>query len=425
MNQIKTSIKYVVGFLLIAALAVSIAKTATPARAAPAGPETVIAWNVIMLRTVITVGQQSPPASFVYAAYVQAAVYNAVVAIEGGYQPYKSNIAPHPGASVDAAVATAAHKVLTHYFPLQQAELDAKYLASMAIIPDGAPKAAGIEVGNATADELIALRAGDGLNADIGFTMPAPGPGVWQLPTGANPLVPWMSQMQPFLLESADQFRPGPPPALGSPEWAADYNEVLLYGRRDSMVRTPEQTNIARFWSSAPLIQYNVAFQQIANSRELGALETARLMIMGNMIGADAEIGCFEAKYYYLFWRPSFAIPQGDSDGNPNTVGDPTFVPLLATPPQPDYPSSHNCLTVAVAEVFAAFLGTQHIEVDIISTIPGLETRHFSDANDLTREIINARVWAGIHYRTSDVDGANLGRKVAHWTLKRYFLPEE
>jgi PAP2 superfamily len=385
--------------------------------------EALTTWNAIMLRTVITNGQQSPPASFVYGAYVQAAVYNAVVAIEGGYQPYKSNLPRSPSASVEAAVATAAHDVLVHYFPLQQAALDADYAASLAAIDDGAAKNTGIQLGISAADDLIALRAGDGLNANIGFTMPSPAPGVWQLPAGVNPLVPWMSKLRPFMLESPEQFRPGPPPDLSSREWVNDYNEVLLYGRRDSLVRTPEQTKIARFWTSAPLFQYNTVFQQIADRRELGAVETARLMAMGNIVGADAEIGCFEAKYHYLFWRPAFAIPQGDLDGNPETVGDPTFVPLLATPPQPDYPSSHGCLTSAVAEVLAMFLGTQQIEVDIVSTVPGIGTRHFTTANELTRDIINARVWGGIHFRTADVVGASLGRKVAHWTLKRYFLP--
>lgn len=421
----KSSTRYIAVSLLIAILAVTVTSPVARVRAAPAGPQSVIAWNAIMLRAVITVGGQPPPSSFVYAAYVQAAVYNAVVAIEGGYQPYKSEIAPRPGASVDAAVATAAHKVLVHYFPSQQVALDADYMASLSAIPDGSAKTAGIDVGNAAADELIALRQGDGLNANIGFTMPAPGPGVWQLPPGVNPLVPWMSQLRPFMLESPDQFRSPPPPDLSSSEWAKEYNEVLLYGRRDSTVRTPAQTNIARFWTSAPLIQYNVASQQIAATRGLDAVETARLLAMGNMVGADALIGCFDAKYHYLFWRPAFAIPLGDTDGNPDTVGDPTFVPLLATPAHPEYPSAHGCATSSEAEVFAEFLGTQQINVDIPSTVPGIGARHFTSANDLRREIINARVWGGIHYRGSDVAGASLGRKVAHWALKRYFLPDD
>lgn len=418
----KISTKYVIGFLMIAVLAVTITRPVALARAAPAGPATVIAWNAIMLRLA---GPQPAPAGFVYAAFAQAAVYNAVVAIEGGYQPYESDIVPQPGASVDAAVATAAYEVLSHYFPAQQAMLDAEYAASIALIPDGAAKTSGMEVGSEAAAELVALRQGDGLNANIGFVMPAPAPGVWQLPAGVNPLVPWMSRLRPFMLQSPDQFRPGPPPELSSSEWAEQYNEVLTYGRRDSLVRTPEQTIAARFWTSVPVIQYNTAYQQIANTKGLGALQTARLMAMGNMASSDALIACFDAKYHYLFWRPAFAIPQGDSDGNPNTVADPTYVPLIGTPPHPEYPSAHGCATSAQAEVFAEFLGTQHIEVDIPSTVPGIAARHFSTANELRVEIVNARVWGGIHYRESDVTGTNVGRKVAQWTLKRYFLPEE
>lgn len=420
MNKIST--KYIIGFLIIAVLAVTFTYPAASARAAPVGPAAVIAWNGIMLRLA---GPQPAPAAFVYAAFVQAAVYNAVVAIEGGYQPYQSNIDPAPGASVDAAVATAAHHVLAHYFPSQQAMLDAEYAAYMATIADGAAKTAGIEVGSEAATELIALRQNDGLNANIGFTMPTPGPGVWQLPAGVNPLVPWMSKLRPFMLESPDQFRPNPPSDLSSSEWAEQYNEVLTYGHRDSLARTPEQTTVARFWASVPVVQYNTAYQLIATTRGLGALETARLMAMGNMVGADALIGCFDAKYYYLFWRPQFAIPQGNTDGNAETVADPTFVPLLGTPPHPEYPAAHGCATSAQAEVFTEFLGTQQIEVDIPSTVPGIAVRHYTSANDLRNEIIDARVWGGIHYRSSGVTGANLGRKVAHWTLKRYFLPEE
>ena len=420
------SVRCIVGVLLLAVVILATVRAATPARAAPAGSQAVIAWNGIMIRSVVgTPGQvQSPPASFVYAAFAQAAVYNAVVAIEGGYQPYQSALASRPGASADAAVATAAHHILVHYFPLQQAALDADYAASLAAVPAGAAKSAGIEVGAAAAAELIALRQGDGLGANIGFQMPAPVPGIWQLPANVSPLVPWMSRLRPFMMESPNQFRPGPPPALDSPDWAEQYNEVKLYGA-GSTVRTAEQETIARFWYSVPLTQFNLAYQQIAGSRGLTALETARLMAMGNMVASDALIGCFDAKYHYLFWRPAFAIPQGDNDGNPDTTGDPFFTTLMPTPAHPEYPSAHGCLTSSQAEVFAKFLGTQHIQVTIPSTDPAISERYYAEANHLTEEIIDARVWAGIHYRVSDKTGADLGRKVAHWTLKRYFLPED
>jgi hypothetical protein len=232
-----------------------------------------------------------------------------------------------------------------------------------------------------------------------------------------------MSKLRPFMIKSPEQFRPGPPPALDSLEWAEQFNEVKLYGAA-SPVRTPEQAIVARFWYSIPLMQYNLVYQQIASSRGLTAVEAARLMAMGNLVATDALIGCFDAKYHYLFWRPAFAIPQGDYDGNPNTAGDASFTPFMPTPPHPEYPSAHSCLTSSQAEVFAKFLGTQHISLTIPSTLPGIPDRYYARANDLTEEIIDARVWAGIHYRGSNKAGADLGRKVAHWTLKRYFLPE-
>lgn len=136
------------------------------------------------------------------------------------------------------------------------------------------------------------------------------------------------------------------------------------------------------------------------------------------------RIACSDAKYHYLFWRPQFAIPQGDIDGNPNTAGDPSFVPLLGTPAHPEYPAAHGCVTSAQAEVFAAFLGTQQIGVTIPSTVPGIPARYYTTASELTKEVIDTCVWAGLHYRGSAITGTNLGRKVAHWTLKRYFLPE-
>jgi hypothetical protein len=257
--------------------------------------------------------------------------------------------------------------------------------------------------------------------------MPAPAPGVWQLPAGQTPLIPWASKLRPFLLRSPDQFRPGPPTALTSRTWAADFNEVKAIGRLDSPSRTAEQTDVALFWTAQPIVQYNSVFKQIALQRGLNAVQAARLFAMGNLVGADAEIACFDAKYHYLFWRPQFAIPQGDTDGNPATVGDPTWKPLLGTPAHPEYPSSHSCLTAAVADVLTAFLGTERINIDVTSTVPNLlhPTRHFDRAADLTQELMNARVWGGIHFRDATVNGVALGRQVARWTLRRYFRPED
>jgi hypothetical protein len=182
------------------------------------------------------------------------------------------------------------------------------------------------------------------------------------------------------------------------------------------------------FWTTQPIVQFNSVFKQIALQRQLNSVQAARLFAMGNLVGADAEIACFDAKYHYLFWRPQFAIPQGDADGNPATVGDPTWKPLLATPTHPEYPSSHSCLTAAVAEVLTDFLGTQRINIDVTGN-PALNllhpVRHFERADDLVQELMNARVWGGLHFRDATIKGGTLGSRVARWTLKRSFRPED
>jgi hypothetical protein len=330
-------------------------------------------------------------------SFAEVAVYDAVVAIEGGYQHYQLRLAHLPEASVDAAVATAAHHVLVHSFPAQQAALDSDYATALAAIPDGVVKDTGIDVGRAAAAGMIALRRGDGLEADIGFTMPAPAAGVWQLPVGQTPQTPWVSRLRPFLLARPDQFRPGPPPDLTSKAWARDFHEVKTFGRSDSPARTAEQTDIARFWSTNVAVQYNTAFAQLTVARRLTAVQSARLFAMGNLVGADALIACFDAKYHELFWRPQFAIPQGDTDPNPATIGDPSWTPLLATPNHPEYPAAHGCLTAAEAEMFASFFDTKRIEVDLTSTVPNLThaTRHYERTDDMVQAMVNARVWGG------------------------------
>ncbi len=422
---VKILVLMVSAILLVGALpGSSLAGHGLVRRATTSSPAAVIAWNGIAQRAAIQVAKQFQTQSMIYISFAQAAVYDAVVAIEGGYQPYKLNLGQHPNASVDAAVAAAAHDVLVHYFPAQQAALDTDFANALAAIPNGAAKDEGIALGQQAASQIIALRQGDGLEADIGFTVPPPAPGVWQPPPGQTPQTPWVSKLRPFMLISPDQFRPGPPPALTSIEWAVEFNETKNMGRSDSTYRTAEQTDIARFWSTNAIVQYNTAFKQITQNRGLNAVQAARLFAMGNLVGADALIACFDAKYHYLFWRLQFAIPLGDTDGNPDTIGDPTWKPLLATPNHPEYPAAHGCLTSAEAEVFATFLGTNQINVDLTSTVPNLlhPTRHYTRVVDLVQEIVNARVWGGIHYRESVVKGVVLGRKVAQWTLKQYFL---
>jgi VCPO second helical-bundle domain len=406
--------------MLGAALAATVAAGAVPAAAVAADRTAVVRWNEIAQREIVPA--QPPPSATASLAFVQLAVYNAVVAIEGGYEPYGQPLRPAPGASVDAAVATAAHDVLVRYFPADRGALDDDLAASLAAIPDGPAEQRGQAVGQQAAAGLLAQRAGDGWQADIGFTMPAPGPGVWELPPGQAPLVPWLSRLRPFTLRSPDQFRPGPPPALTSRRYARDFAEVERMGGAVS-ARTPEQTLAARFYTTHPALQFATAYRELAARQGLDALQTARLMAMGSVAGADAQIACYDAKYTYEAWRPAFAIPRGDADGNPRTIADPGWTPLLPTPAHPEYPSGHSCLTFAEAEVFERFLGTPRIDLDLPGTIAEMPTRYYATADDLRRDVANARVWGGLHFRFSTQIGGELGTRVARWALAHDFRP--
>jgi PAP2 superfamily len=400
------------------------ASTAGAAAPPPSGTTAIVAWNKIALNSVVTVANQSPAAAIVSIGFVQAAVYDAVVAIQGGYQPYHYSLAPrHPDASVEAAVTAAAHDLLAHYFPTQQATFDALLATSLAAVPDGPAKTDGIAIGQASAASLIAFRQGDGLLANIGFTMPAPAIGVFQLPAGQVPGAPWLSKFRPFMLQSPDRFRPGPPPALTSPVYAASFNESKYFGGTNSPYRTPEQSDVALFSTSAPIPQFNNMYQSVIASYNLTAVQATRLLAMTNLVGADALVACWDAKYTYLAWRPQFAIPQGDLDGNPFTRDDPTWTPLAPTPSHPEYPSAHGCGSEAQTYALVSFLGTPNINVDITGNAPGLvhATRHYQTASQLINEIGNARVWGGMHFRFSLNPGVRLGQHVAIWTLQRYF----
>jgi len=372
----------------------------------------------------------SMTAAFVYLAYVQAAVYDALVAIEGGYQPYAyQGGAGPPDASREAAVAAAAYTVLKHYLP-DQPSLDGKYDAYISAIPESTAKSEGIAAGQAAADAIIALRADDGLLAEDTYTLPEPGPGVWEptmlMPDGvtlAPPVDPWMALLKPFLRATPDEYRPGPPPALTSAEYAADLNEVKDVGGAMSISRTPEQTEVARFWTTNMVIQTNAAYRRLAAERSLGLLDTARLMAMGNMAATDSLIATFDAKYTYNFWRPVTAIRRADTDGNDATAPDPTWMPAVMTPNFPEYVAGHGSFVSAQAEVFTRFFGTPRIEIDLDSSITGT-TRHYATADDLRTEIVNARTWGGLHFRNSSVLAVDLGERFVKDALESSFLAD-
>jgi hypothetical protein len=426
-------------------IALTLVALASPASATLPPGNTVEQWNKIAEDTVVGSGAFQAE-GFIYMAYASAAVYDAVVAIEGGFEPYGPVITAPAGASVDAAVVEAAYRALVNYFPLQAGNLGALYTEALGLIPDGTAKINGQAVGLVAATNIITLRTGDGRMTPIGVTslfptLP-PGPGVWRLtPPFAAPQTPWVGDVRPFVLQSLDQFLPDPPPSLQSDEWVEAFNEIKAYGGTTSSVRTEEQTKLARFELANVIRQYNRVGRDIADALGLSLLETARLAAMVNLVGADALGSALNAKYHYLFWRPvtvidpsavvadGFGPVPGFDDGNPATVEQPGWRPLLTTPNHPEYPAAHGAITSAMAEVFGTFLGTNQIDLDIHGFDPAGPAGnldavlHFETVSELRREIIDARLWAGLHYRFSGVAGVVLGRKVAKFDLRHAFQP--
>jgi PAP2 superfamily len=390
-------------------------------------------WNTIAQDTIVNTSGMFQNEALLYMSYTQAAVYDAVTSIEGGYEPYGPSIKAPRHVSADAAVVEAAYRTLSQSFPAQAATLDALHAQALALVPDGRAKDNGIAVGTTAAADIIALRNGDGRQPVGTLTPYAPpasaGLAFWEPtpPALLPPQTPWLKDVRPFVINSANEFLPGPPPALDTRKWVHEYNEIKLWGRATGSPRTQEQTDIAMFWTTNVVRQYNTAFRDLATSHTLTLLETARLLAMGNIVGADTQIACWSAKYHYGFWRPVTAIAEpGRDDGNPSTMKDPVWTPTVVTPNHPEYPAAHGCLTSAMAEVLTEFLGTKRIDVTLSSTtVATMPTRHFERARDLREEIIEARLWGGMHYRDSSIKGVALGRDVARYVLRHAFQPTD
>jgi PAP2 superfamily len=379
--------------------------------------EAVVQWNQIA-REAIARGAGSN----VSTAMVQLAVYDAVTAIDGRYEPFATPIRAHRRASQEAATATATHRLLVLLFPAQSPILDPIYADYLAGIPDGPAKAEGIRVGVRAAEATFAFREGDGRDNQVPWVQPPPGPGVFE-PTVPNqtPQGLALTQTRPFAMTSPSQFRPDGPPALSSRQYFQEYEEVRTYGRAVSEQRTEEQTAIARFWADGSISQWNRALQRIARAQELSLADAARLFAMGSIAGADAAIALFEAKYYYMWWRPVHAIERAATDGNPWTRPEEGWQPLLdPTPNHPEYVSGHAAYAAALVTSLVAFFGRDDVYWSLDSTTTGA-TREYRSFTEALREVIDARVWAGIHFRSSDVEGAQLGLQAAGWMLRHHF----
>jgi hypothetical protein len=423
----------------------AIAALTTVALAAPALAQAteVTNWNRIATNTLVTFpgpAGQAPPALQINMAMTQGAVYDAVNAIERRHRPYLLRTRFHPKASKDAAVATAAYRVLSNIvatvpesipFPNRTSllgSLATEYAASLAAIPDTRWRSRGITAGNAAAEAMIAAREGDGRFGPSPW-VPNFDPGHWQPLLNADGTqmldpTPWVGGVRPFLIRSSSQFRTNGPRELSSAAWAEDFNEVKALGSVNSTARTLEQTHIAHFWQSNVPPTWNEVARNLAEDPNYAVdlADSALLFAMMNLSGADAGINCWNDKYYWDFWRPWQAIHEADRDDNPATEPDGSWTALL-TAPYPEHPSGHLCLDGASLEVLRMFFDTDKVRFGVTSArFPG-EIRSFDRFSDALDEIIETHIWAGLHYRTADVQARKLGRKVAHYMAKHYFQP--
>lgn len=396
------------------------------------GTNAVVLWNAVADNSIAVIGGKSPQQGSVESAIVQIAVYDAVNAICGyPFTVYAVKPEVHVRALPEAAVAAAAHDVLVALYPAQATALNQQYADYLGAIPghhEG--KIKGIAVGQQTAAGVLAMRANDGRNAGPGWTPPAAGPGIWQpTPPGFLPAAtPWIRAVTPWTMTSPSQFRVPPPPALDSDVWLHDYDETKAYGGAIGSARTPEQTDLAEFIGGpgvSPLLQWHSTWRGIAIDQELSVLSAARLFAMLSAASSDALIGCWDSKFQYAFWRPVTAIRAGG--GNPDLIADPTWMAAVVTPSHPEYPAAHGCLSGAVVEVLRGYFRSDEHHFTMSSPAPGLlqPVRSYDRFSQVLTDILNARIYGGLHYRNSTAFGSELGRQVARQTLKHFFRPRK
>jgi hypothetical protein len=394
---------------------------AAPFGAAVAKADVVLDWNVIAVNTAVTNGQ-NPYAQARYAAIVQLAVFESVNAITGEFHPYLGTIVAPPGACPEAAAIEAAYRVLSTYFPASAPTLDAERTNSLASIPEGQAKTDGITTGEAAASAMIALRANDG-SSPAQFKIPGPPvPGEWQATpscpivngTAAGTGLHWQN-VTPFGIRSASDFLLGPPPALASRAYAKAYNEVMTVGSIDSPERPQDRANVALFYAAtSPTQVFNQALQQVAQERWRSLSENARALAVMNMAVSDSLVASFLNKYHYSFWRPETAIHAGDTDGNPKTDPDPSFVPFVTTPCFPSYPSNHGSASNSAAEVLRRIYGEGgHFITLSNGAVPDIVLQ-YTTFDEITDDISDARVYGGIHFRTDQVAGERLGKAIGN-----------
>jgi hypothetical protein len=387
-------------------------------------------WNAIAIQTIAGSPSHPGATATLDSAMVQVAVYDAVEAINGRFRPYHVHI---PGAtgSPAAAVAKAAHDVLVSRFPSLTASLDMTYHEYLAAhgLPESDP---GVAVGQQAAAGIIALRANDG-----SFPLNPPpftggtDPGVWRPtpsylpgppPSNSPALAPWLATVLPFTLTSPSQFRAVPPPPLKSKRYAIAYQEVKAMGAATNSARTPAQTDLGLFWFANYQVLWNRVLRDLATAQVHNMDDSARLFALVNLALADATITAWDSKFHYVFWRPLTAIQEGDNDGNPRTDGDANWQPLINTPNYPDYTSGANNVSGAATRALALFFGTDEMTFSVTTTNPAAlqQVRTYNRFSDAAADVVEARIYEGIHFRFADVQARKQGRHVAQWVFSHF-----
>ena len=359
---------------------------------------------------------------------MHAAIYDAVNAIDRTHTPYSVHLTGVPrSASQDAAAAAAAHDVLITLYPHFQALLDAQLLQALAQIPDSPHKAAGIGVGQTVADQILALRSNDGANANPIPYVFGNAPGDYQSTPPNFPKQPqfthW-SRVTPFALESANQFRPGPPPALTSDTYTESFNEVKALGIVNGAASSPDEALTGRFWNGAIQNYWNEIAQTAAVAHDLTTAQNARLFALLNLTLADGVIAFYDAKYTYNLWRPVTAIRAADTDSNPDTLVDPNWLPeVINTAPDPSYPGAHAVISAGGAAVLISFFEEDEFAFTVTSEVlPGVE-HSFESLSAVAEEATLSRIFAGAHFRFDLTAGQQLGRDVADLVVDNLLTP--
>jgi hypothetical protein len=392
------------------------------------GLNPVSAWAEIGFATASVAGspagatpEERVGAASVDLATMHLAIYDAVIAIAGTHRPYA--IRPSTaveGASMEAAAIEAAYRVLKGLFPSRGDKYEAAYTSAIGALPAGDAKTRGMAIGAEVAAGMLALRANDGRETALPPYVAGTLPGQFR-PASPNLVGRGTPYIRPFLTQSHAAFVAPPPYALASAEYAADLAEVALIANASSTVRTAEQTETARFYTEPPPPWNARNLRQFASASP-NLADNARLSAMLWAVQNDALGACFESKYRYNFWRPTSAIRLADTDDNAATTADPAWSPVVPTPNHPEYPAAHTCSDGSAAEVLHRFYGTKKVTFSLTSTVTGT-THTFERTDEFVRDVINGRVWGGMHFRTSGEAGAELGKNVAHWVARNHFQP--